>query len=225
MGGTSVGGPSSQTGENHFAVLAFDSINWLIDGFENRPSSGGGAPIQVFCNTHSGISSSPGVMTGVINLGCWDKLIYQYIDGAIVVGCYSLNVSTNGSRQSIRTGGRTRVSNNIVQGGIHVVGPNGANVSDNYIWDFDHIGIAFGPVGAIGTAYCRDIYCGGNTIIAATPGGSITEIYEGIRVESGLLSGTDVQRVNLGPNTIINADMVAASSGGASAGLGAIRPA
>jgi hypothetical protein len=112
------------------------------------------------------------------------------------------------------------VADNIVQGGINVIGPDGADVSSNYIYDFDHVGIFFGYIGAIGVATNKNSYCGENTIIAATPGGAVTEIYEGIRFTSD--TGIDISNITLGPNTIIGADMCAASSGGNSANLGAI---
>lgn len=220
IGGTTVGGPNAQTGTNHFAILALDSINWTIMGFENRGSAGGGYPVQMFNNNHSGISSSPGSMIGCRNLGTWDKMLYQYIDGAIISGCYSLNISTGGSKESIRVGGRCQVTDNIVQGGIQVVGPDGANVSGNYIFDFDHVGIQFGPIGIIGAALCHNITCRDNFIFAATPGGPVTEIYEGIRIQSA--AGVDIINVKLDSNVIVGADMVGSLCGGHSCHLGAI---
>lgn len=222
IGGTNLGGPATETGTNHFAILALDSLNWLIQGFENRPDPAtGGAPVQVFCNTHSSLTSSPGVMNGCINLGSWDKLIYQYIDGAVVTSCYSLNKSVGGSRQSVRTGGRSRVANNILQGGVAVVGPDGSDVSHNYIYDYDHVGISLSYVDGIGTTVLRRSMVSDNTIIATTPGtANVTEIYEGIRVES--TASTNVADLEIGPNTIIAADMCSSGTAGASANLGAI---
>lgn len=226
LGGSSTGGPTTQTGTNNFVFLALDSIDWTIQGFLNEPSAGGGAAVQLFCNSQSAITSSPGVMSGCVNLGTWDKMIYQYIDGAVVVGNYSRNISTGGSKESIRVGGKCRVANNIVQGGVQILGPStglplgpgGASVVDNHIWDYDHVGIQFGPIGILGAGPLSNVTCSGNTVIAATPGGAVTEVYEAIRFSTS--AGVLLSNINIGPNTLINADMT--TGGGASANLGAI---